>query len=172
MLGGAEAGMRSCCVAVSVLSIALLSQTTYAQAPPKAQPPTRAKAPATRPVPRPLPPLDAKRTAYVDDRSGAAGALEHLQKGLRERHLWKLTATRDAADLIVTLAPLPTVQTPGRPNQPAQQQRLSSYELTIRSARNPAIPPLWRSVSSSPDKLVSRLKADLAPSLCVVVWCR
>ena len=156
MLSGEGAVMTSYGVIASVLSIALLSQTAHAQ--------TRPTAPRTPPpAPRPMSPLDARHSAYLDDRSGAAGARENLQRGLRERHLWTLTDRREAADLIVTLATL-QAQTPQRRQPP-------SYELTIQPARNATRTPLWRAVSSSPEKLVGRLKADLAPSVCVAVWC-
>ena len=156
MLSGEGAVMTSYGVIASVLSIALLSQTAPAQ--------TRPTAPRTPPpAPRPMSPLDARRSAYLDDRSGTAGAREYLQRSLRERHLWTLTDRREAADLIVTLA---TQQT-----QAPQRRQPPSYELTIQPARNATRTPLWRAVSSSPEKLVGRLKADLAPSVCVAVWC-
>jgi len=171
MLRHGEAGLKSYFVAASVLSIAVLSQTTYAQMRPKAQPPTGPAKAATPPAPPSMAPLDARRTAYLDDRSGVAGASENLRKGLRERHLWTLTERREAADLIVTLAPTAPAGTPQQ-NRTPQKGRAASYELSIQSARNAAKAPLWRSVSSSPEALVRRLKADLAPSVCVVVWCR
>jgi hypothetical protein len=146
--------MTSYGVIASVLSIALLSQTAHAQ--------TRPAAPRTPPPAlRPMSPLDARRSAYLDDRSGTAGAREYLQRSLRERHLWTLIDRREAADLIVTLAQVQT----------SQRRQPLSYELTIQPARNATRTPLWRAVSSSPQKLVSRLKADLAPSVCVAVWC-
>jgi hypothetical protein len=155
MLSGEGAVMKSSGVIASVLSIALLSQTVHAQ--------TRPTAPRTPlPAARPMSPLDARRSAYLDDRSGTAGAREYLQRSLRERHLWTLTDRREAADLIVTLAQVQT----------SQRRQPLSYELTIQPARNATRTPLWRAVSSSPQKLVGRLKADLAPSVCVAIWCR
>ena len=91
-----------------------------------------------------------------------------IRATLRDAHLWTIQDRRDRADLILTLKPAasPAASPAARPSAP----RL--YELAVQPASRPGPTPLWRTDAPTPAALAKRLKSDLAPSVCVVLWCR
>ena len=157
------------CVMVLACVAATGAQTT-AQ-PPRTPPPPRRPAAARPPTPPPDPrtPLDRTRSAYLDDQANATNVATLIRSQLRAARLWNLTDRRGDADLIVTLAP---ARSPASVRSPLRTRSgLTVYELTVRNARSAASTPLWRRTSSTPEKLVGRLKADVAPTACVAIWC-
>ena len=128
----------------------------------------RPAAPPARPPAPPAvdrrPPLDRTRSVFLDDQSGLPGALTPIRATLRDAHLWTIQDRRDRADLVLTLKPA------GRPAARSGATRV--YELSVQPAVRPGPTPLWRTDAPTPAALAKRLKADLAPSVCFVLWCR
>jgi hypothetical protein len=144
--------------AVASASCLLVAPALLAQRAPSA--PARNAPPA---VDR-RPPLDPSRSVYLENASSSPGALTPVRTMLRDAHLWTIRDRRDGADLVMTLRAA-TVSASRQPQRPA-------FELTVQSARAPSAAPLWHAVEATPEALAKRLKGDLAPSVCVVVWCR
>lgn len=156
--------MKATVIAAPVVLAFAIGSTLSAQrsTPPVNRPPQRAAPVDSRS------PLDRTRRAYLDDQAAGPGAATIVRVKLRDAHLWTLTDQRGQADLVVTIAQArPTVARGAR--QP--QTGPTSYELTIRSARTTSGVPLWRGTAPTPEKLVAKLKADVAPDVCLVVWC-
>ncbi len=137
-----------------------------AAAPRAAQPPTGRRAAPVRPAPDRRAPLDPSRSVYLDDQSGVPNGMAPVLAALRTAKLWTIRDQRAAADLILQIAPV-RASTAG-----SRGGAQSGYELSVRPARSSSAAPLWHAVAASPDALARRLRADLAPSVCVAVWCR
>jgi hypothetical protein len=152
---------------VLALSLAFAAHPAHAQSRPRpTRPPARTAATPAKADRRG--PLDATRSVFIDDQSGVPGALPMLRGKLRNARLWTVTEQRDRAELVLTLAP---AMQPAAPRAPQRAVAGRKYEISVRSTRLQTAAPLWRTTAKTPEKAANRLKADLAPSVCVVAWC-